>query len=442
MRAGFFEGDVTPPVGAYLAGYPGRNEPSTDVADPLYLRTVALEDDAGGRLVLVTADLLKLPRDMAWRTKLWCERELGERPERSPDSASVIINLSHTHSAPGLFLQRCYPHWPVDREYVCRFEQSIREGIRAALGDLQPVRVRFGMHQAHFGVSRRLPQPDRGGKVTMAANPDGYYDPDLPVFAFYRSDGPPAAVLYSYACHPTSRSSLSISADWPGQVAQGLKAELGGDLIPLFAQGAGASIMPRMRLRDNPEEYAEYWAQVAADLAAFVRSDAMQEIDLDLRAVESEFIIPYDLDLVPSTDELLALASPEDTPLPDELRPANRSIVRLWARDMLEALRTGALPEGFRMHLTRARLSEGLQLIAMSGEVTAEVGRMIRGMFPDLPTVFLGYCSYTDAYIPTAAMLPEGGHEALASIYFHERPAPFVRDIDEIIRREVASLEP
>jgi len=40
------------------------------------------------------------------------------------------------------------------------------------------------------------------------------------------------------------------------------------------------------------------------------------------------------------------------------------------------------------------------------------------------------------ANIPTAAMLPEGGHEALCSVYFHERPAPFTAEIDEILKRE------
>ena len=38
-------------------------------------------------------------------------------------------------------------------------------------------------------------------------------------------------------------------------------------------------------------------------------------------------------------------------------------------------------------------------------------------------------------------MLPEGSHEALCSVFFHDRPAPFRADIDEIIAREVRSLE-
>ncbi len=431
-KAGFFEADVTPPIGSYLAGFPGRDEGSQGVDDPLYLRIVALEDDAGERVVLVTADLLKWPRDMSWRTKIWAEEELG-----LPGPA-LVMNLSHTHSAPALFLQRCYPHWPVDREYLCSLERTIREGIAAALRDLQPTRIEHGMHEAHFGINRRSRNPETG-VMGLGPNEEGYYDPEMPVFAFYRGDDL-HAVLYSYACHSTSKSKLLASADWPGQVSQGLKEELGEDVMTPFAQGAGGSIMCRMRERYGEEEYQAYWRDVAGDLADFVRSDAMEAIDLDLAADEREFELPYDESRIPSREELLTMSSPHETDIPEAFRPANRSIVRLWARDLLEQMRTDTIPESFRMHLTRWRLNEELQVLAMSGEVTAEVGRAVKDMFPDRETVFLGYCTYTDAYIPTAEMLPEGGHEALGSMFFHERPAPFTPEIDEIIEREVRAL--
>ena len=435
MKAGFSEKDVTPPVGVYLAGYPSRDEPSEGVDDPLMLRVLAIEDNAGERLVLVTGDLLKFPKDMAWRTKLWCERTLGLK------SPLVVINLSHTHAAPTLFIQRCYPHWPLDRDYIRTFEQSIRDGIRAAVEDLKPVRIGYGRHEAHFGVSRRLPDPERGGRVKMAPNPDGYDDPELPVLAFHDADDSLVAVLYSYACHPTSKNTLNISADYPGQVSRGLKRELGDDVLTFFVQGAGASIAPRMHLRDGLDRYEQYWADVAADIAAFVRTGSMRDIAVELEGAEKEFLIPYDMDKLPTTDELLALADPGDSPIPEAMRPANRSIVRLWARDILEKVRTGTLDTGFRMHLARIRLNDALQIIAMSGEVTADVGRMVKDAFPDTETLFFGYCSYTDAYIPAAAMLDQGGHEALGSIYFHDRPAPFVKEIDTILKREALSLE-
>lgn len=431
MKAGLHQQDVTPPVGIYLAGYPSRNEGSTGVDDPLYLRIAALQDDAGSPLVLVTADLLKFPQDMAWRLKRWCADELGV------PSAQVVINLSHTHASPALFLQRCYPQWPVDIEYVRGFEAAIREGIVAALADLRPATLRFGLHQAHFGVNRRL-VTGVPGVTRIAANPDGYHDPDLPVFALER-DGQLAAVIYSYACHPTSKSTRQISADWPGQVAAGLRRELGEAVMPLFLQGAAGSVMPRMRYGDDIAGYERYWAAVAADLAAFVRG-GLPHIEPRFEARETTFLLPYDLDRMPPREELLEYASPAEFAPPERWRPANRSILRLWAQDLLEAQRLGTVPTGFEMHAAWIALTDELQILALSGEITAEVGRLLKDLFPDRRTVLCGYCSYTDAYIPTAAMLPEGGHEALGSICFHERPAPFTPEIDDILRREVGEL--
>ena len=428
MKAGLFECDITPPGRIYLAGYPHRNEPSKGVADPLFLRMLALEDRAGERVVLVTSDLLKFPRDMSWRTKKWCEETFGLK------SSALVLNTSHTHCAPGLFHQECYPQWPVDAGYVRRLESLIREGIESALKDLRPARITFGIQQAHFGVSRRLPDPELGGKVRMAPNEKGYYDPDLPVMAVYDAGcATPKAILYSYACHPTSRSGFEVSADYPGDISRGLKKALGNGVMTLFAQGAGASIMPR--------KLDGAWDGIAADIASFATSEKMQELELSLKTAEKEFVIPYDMEKLPLQDELLALCDPAEESIPKEWRPANRAIVRHWANFIYEKVRTNSLDKGFRMHLTRIGLNENTQIIALSGEVTAEVGRMIKDALPGKRTMFLGYCSYTDAYIPTARMIPEGGHEGVASMFFHMRPAPFVKEIDDIIRKEVLSLK-
>ena len=44
MRAAFYEKDITPPLGCYLAGY-YINHTAEDVLDPLYVRTAVLESD-------------------------------------------------------------------------------------------------------------------------------------------------------------------------------------------------------------------------------------------------------------------------------------------------------------------------------------------------------------------------------------------------------------
>ena len=435
-KAGFFVKDVTPERPVYLAGYPSRRTPSEGVDDPLFLRILALEDDRGSRAVLVTADLLKCPRALTWRTKMWAEKTLGL------PSAALMVNLSHSHCVPALAHQSCYPHWALDVDYVREFECSVREGIRAALGDLQPVRIRYGCHQAHFGVNRRCPDPERPGRVVkMRPNPEGCYDPDLPLFTFHRvADERLLGVLFSYGCHPTSKGGNRVSADYPGELSRALKETFGGEVVTLFAQGAGGSVMPRWRCRTDEERrvYRDRWHAAAADMSRAIQSGSrMREIVPALTVSEREFGIPYDRRQLLSPDELLYYADPAEPPIERVVRPASRQILRLWANTILEQLRTGSLPEAYRAHVTCWKLTADLQVVGLSGEVTAELGRLIKNDQAQRETVFLGYCGYTDAYLPTASMLPEEGHEALCSIFFHERPAPFVEKIDNVVLSEV-----
>lgn len=435
-KAAFFVEDVTPSRPVYLAGYPNRRTPSEGVADPLFLRIMALEDAAGARMAMVTADLLKFPKDMAWRTKRWAEETLG-----LPGS-SLAINLSHTHSAPALFCQECYPQWGLDVAYVRDLEATIRRGLAAALEGLEPMTVRYGRRRADFGVCRRLPDPEGSGRTVLGPNESGYRDPDHDVLTFRRpgEDGL-AALWHSYACHPTARSGNEVSADWPGEMARSLGRRLGAQTVVLFAQGAGGSVMPRYRFRSEEErrDYASRWGAEADALADFALSDEMEPLALSIRSAEREYRLPYDMDRAPSEEVLMAWAGPDEPFFDDRLRPANREIVRLWACGILERRRAGVLDDAFTMATARIALGDDLQIIASSGEVTADVGRMVKDAETDRRTIFLGYCSYTDTYVPTAAMLPQGGHEALGSMCFHMRPAPFTAEIDEIILRETAA---
>jgi len=57
MKAGFSEVDISPPEGVFLTGWTGQMRKSEGCLEPLYMRALAMEDDGGERVVLVTAEL-------------------------------------------------------------------------------------------------------------------------------------------------------------------------------------------------------------------------------------------------------------------------------------------------------------------------------------------------------------------------------------------------
>jgi len=47
-----------------MAGYAARTRPSDEVLQDLHAKVLALRDERGERLIIVTADLIALPRDL------------------------------------------------------------------------------------------------------------------------------------------------------------------------------------------------------------------------------------------------------------------------------------------------------------------------------------------------------------------------------------------
>lgn len=436
-KAGFFEKDITPHVGGFLDGYDGRTMPSEGVTDPLFLRILALEDSFGKKIVLITADLLRFPEDMSWRIKKWAENNLGLK------SSSVILNSSHTHCGPVLTMDSVYPRWNVDFFYVDQLESTICKGIQSAVENLVSAVVKYGVFSSDLGIDRRLPKPDKDGKMVWDWGPykQGNHDPDMSVLAIYNENGlNMKGLLYSYGCHPTARGGQNISADFPGAVSRGLKKNLGETVYTLFAQGAGGNVKPRIydpekkSFKTPSKEELDTFGQKHADqISHFLQSENMKEIPLELASAEKEFDIPFDLKRVPGRKALLEHSEKDNSNY-------HNIAYKLWARQLLEQQRTNSVPHDYRMHLTKINLNKDLQIIGMSGEVVAGVGRMVKDLYPDKSTIFLGYCSYTGPYIPTSKIIEEGGYEGEDAMTYCLLPAPFVENIDHIIKKEVLSL--
>ena len=256
----------------------------------------------------------------------------------------------------------------------------------------------------------------------MRPNEQGYHDPDLPILAVYDRGGRNLRGLwFSYACHPTSRRGPFWSADFPGGLVRNLKRRLGQHVHAQFAQGAGGDVKPRFydpttkKFVFAEDEQIDAMGRETADaIAAALEGGAFQPIDLDLAFAEKEFNVPYDMARVPSFKQLTALAQAEDgaaygvTPL----------TLRYWARKMLDAIHMGRLADHHRMMVTRMRLNQHLQIIALSDEIVAELGRMVKDRFPTGEVILLGYSGFTEVYVPISRMLREGGYEPLSSLYY------------------------
>src|SRR3954468_23072913 len=92
--------EITPKENLWMAGYAARTKPAEGKASELRAKAAAFEDAAGTRLLLVTLDLIGVPR--ALRESL--EKTAQEKFKLPPES--LLLNASHTHCGPELRVGR------------------------------------------------------------------------------------------------------------------------------------------------------------------------------------------------------------------------------------------------------------------------------------------------------------------------------------------------
>jgi neutral ceramidase len=170
FKAGVATRVITPPEPMWMAGYGGRTKPAEGKRHDLFVKVLAVEDAQGGKLVLLTSDLVGIPRNLSDQVAEEIGRRTGLARER------LMLTCSHTHCGPVVRdnLADMYPMSPEEAKKIGPYTEKLRgwmvEAIAAALADLKPARLAIGQGTARFAVNRR--EPTAKG-VINGFNPSG-----------------------------------------------------------------------------------------------------------------------------------------------------------------------------------------------------------------------------------------------------------------------------
>ncbi|MDD4108020.1 MAG: neutral/alkaline non-lysosomal ceramidase N-terminal domain-containing protein, partial [Prolixibacteraceae bacterium] len=247
-KAGAAVVDITPELPAWMAGYGSRDKPGDEVAHPLYSKALALEDSTGKRVVIVTADILGIPKIVRKTVENLAKERYGINP------SSLLMNASHTHSGPEVrAIETSLESLDPDRTaMVTRYRDELINMLAAVIGEalnnLTNANVAYGNGEAGFAMNRRadysLPEDDT--RYRKRPNPYGPVDHDVPVLQVTGEDGRLIAVLFGYACHSTTLGEYRLNGDYPG-FAQHYIEEAHPGAVALFMAGCGADQNPHPR---------------------------------------------------------------------------------------------------------------------------------------------------------------------------------------------------
>jgi neutral ceramidase len=413
-KAGLAKAVITPREPIWMAGYAARTKPSEGVLADLYVKALALQDEAEQTSVLVSADLLGFTREMSDVIAERCRKQFGLPRGR------LLLSATHTHSGPvtGQLLRPAYvlsePQNEVIRRYTAGLLNNVVDAIGASIRNLSPTRLAFEQGLAGFAVNRR--------RVRLRNLP-GPVDHDVPVLSVRAPDGTLRAVVAGYACHATVLSDYLINGDWPGFAqAQIEKAHPGA--VALFVPGCGADANPLPR---RSVDLAQKYGQILAAAVEEVLNAKMRPLAGPLNAAFELVDLPFRPP--PTREQLQTRLQEKDV------------ILRRQAEHLLKMLdRDGKLPASYPYPVQIWQFGRGLKLIALGGEVVVDYSLRLKAQHGWDDTWVAGYSNDVFAYIPSLRVLNEGGYEGGGAMAAYGQPGPFGAAVEEIIVEKVKDL--
>ncbi len=408
---------ITPDGPMWMAGYAARDKPSEGKVHDLNAKALALEDAQGARLVIVTLDLISVPREV----RDWLEKQVGERYQLPPEG--LLMNASHTHCGPEVRPNKVY--LPKDRaeqcrEYVDRLQEKLVELVGRALEDLAPVSLTYAHARAGFAMNRRTPT-EKGFR--NHPNPDGPVDHDVPVLQVKTADDQLKAVLFGYACHSTTLGFYQFCGDYSGFAKRYLEEAHPG-MTALFMAGCGGDQNP------YPRSELELCKHHGRALANGVET-ALQTYPRPVRG-------PLSMAL---DEVVLEFAEP---PSREQLEKEAQSKNK-WERQHAEELLTeleeaGKLRTTYPTLVQVVRFGEDLILVALPGEVVVDYSLRLKSELAGPAVWVAGYSNDVFGYLPSLKVLTEGGYEGGGAMRYTSLPGPFAPSVEKLVVDKVHEL--
>ncbi|MDY0169203.1 MAG: hypothetical protein RBS80_21855 [Thermoguttaceae bacterium] len=285
LRIGWATVDITPDQPVVLRGQ-FHARVSEGVMDPVTVTALALESVRGGAVedwaVLVSCDLVSIADEVRDRAR---ERLREKLPDLDP--MKVLINATHTHSAPaygsrgqareaalakefGWDVPLEWADWGIELDAMPGVEyrefaaERIAQVVEQAWNARKPGGVGFGLGHAVVGHNRLVAYDSgRSGMYGATDRPDfshveGYEDHSVNLLFTWDADKKLTGVVVNVACpSQVSESIYQISADFWHDTREELRRRLGEDLFVLPQASAAGDQSPHLVGRRNKGENAE-----------------------------------------------------------------------------------------------------------------------------------------------------------------------------------------
>lgn len=393
-KVGIAQTAVTPEKTQWLSGY-GSKRPAKGKRHDVWVKALALQDAKGRRAVLVTSDLVGISKGMYDRVSAAGKKRFGL------DRSQLVLTYSHNHCAPVTtdVLPDYYPLEPDDWKqvdaYSLELEERVLKTIGEALAHLKPARLYTGEGKTTFAVNRRNNKEAEVPALLAEGKPlQGPSDHSVPLLVVRDLDNRLQALIFGYACHPTTLSDDQWCGDYPGYAMLELQKRHPG-AAALFWTGCGGDQNPLPR---RTVELCEKYGRQLADGVDEALAGKLEPVTPELRTAHQ--FVTLNFDRRPTRAELEA-----DTKSGNPVRAR-------WAKRVLPLLDAGkAFPESVDYGVSVWRLGKEQLWVALGGEAVVDYSLRFKREFGPRTWV-AGYAHDMVGYVPSRRVWKEGGYEA------------------------------
>ncbi len=429
-KAGTAKTIITPEKKVWLAGYGYKREPIGILHD-IWVKVLALEDRNGQQSVVITSDLMGIPRYMyeSISQKLMIRFHLKR--------SQILLTFSHNHCAPRLH-EDLVDYYPKDSaqtklvlEYSDKLEEKIIEAVTRSFLDLSPARLSIGEGTATFAVNRRNNVESEVPELLAAGTAlKGPVDHSVPVMTIHKAGNQLVAILFGYACHPTTLSFKKWCGDYPGFAQIAIEKNHNGAMAMFFnSSGGDQNPLPRREV-----SLCEQYGNRLSEAVEKVLQTQLKPVPSELRTAFEFVDLNY---LRPPTRKELEDALDDY----EEDKSARARIRASWAERMLNKLNVGEqFATSYSYPVQVWKLGGFMHWISLGGEAVVDYSlRFKKEIGPG--TWVWGYSNVLVAYIPSLRVYNEGGYEGGAFLYEYGLPADrWAGDVEERVADAVHRL--
>ena len=427
LKAGFARLDMTPPLGAIIAGYFHKRE-MKGILDPLSINAIALT--AGEeKLIIVTVDLMALGHGRNHALRKAIEEKTGVPAD------CVILQAIHQHTAP-FITEVPGLNNTNDGAYHDMFMQKVVDAAVLALDDAAEAQMLVGEEEVPEKISFVRRYWMKSGIVETNPGFPRYQEIDRPcdepdntvhLLRFKREKGDIA--LVNFACHPDVIGGELVSADWPGFVRRYVEADHPG-VSCIFCngfQGDSNHHYYQSGVAKRGIEHSKHMGRVVAD---GVKSLWDKVVPMEVTSVGAKVETVYTrtrMDGVENYEKCAAWYADYEAGRLD-YKP---HITELAANQRVVRLREAPI---FRPVVISAGHIGDVMLAGLGGEPFTYYIRAAKAVNPDKMLLTFCLANGDGGYFPTAKAFTEGGYEPSSSPFTPALEGEIVSTIEKLMK--------